>query len=165
MIRLIPILLFIIFFLSKEAFVSGMVSREGISGFVYIKKSVGMKFQGGLMDDAYMENLNRLENLQENVDSLAKQIESAIIDFAKSSKDTIEFDQIENGYAFYRKGLSGYSSFPTLYSNEEAEEQIGKKCFFLLIENPVVVLKFLKLPNLIQLDLLRTFVKKTLNKN
>jgi hypothetical protein len=166
--RLIIFILLLIFFLPKEAFLSGMVSRKGISNFVYIEKSVGMKFHRGsqeMIDSAYKSNHNRLNILQKEVDSLAKQIESTIIDFAKSSKDTFEFSQIENGYVLYKKGAYGYSSSPTLFSNEEAKEHLGKKCYFLLLESPVVVVSFLKLPNLEQLDLLRTSVRKTINNN
>ncbi|GEM_PF-3016558 len=141
---------------------SGMVSRTGVSGFVYVRKAVGMKFQRGskeMKNAAYRKNRSRLDSLQKVVDSLAEQIKSAVVDFVKTSGSEFEFDQVENNYEFYTKDMSGYDSFPTLFSCEEAEEHAGEKCYFLLMEYPVVVVRFSKLPAVNQLDILKTVVE------
>ena len=112
---------------------SGMVSRTSVSGFVYVRKAVGMKFQRGsreMKNAAYRKNRSRLDYLQKVVDSLAEQIKSAIVDFVKTSGCEFEFDQIEDDYEFYTKDMSGYGRFPVLLSREEAEEQAGEKCYF-----------------------------------
>ncbi|OPX31453.1 MAG: hypothetical protein B1H09_02920 [Gemmatimonadaceae bacterium 4484_173] len=108
---------------------------------------------------AYRKNRSRLDYLQKVVDSLAEQIKSAVVDFVKTSGSEFEFDQIKDDYDFYTKDMSGYGSFPTLFSSEEAEEQAGEKCYFLLMEYPVVVVRFSKLPTMNQLDILKTVVE------
>jgi hypothetical protein len=153
---------------AEEAVMSGMVSRTGISGFVYVRKAVGMKFQRGskeMKNAAYRKNLSRLDYLQKVVDSLAEQIKSAVVDFVKTSESEFEFDQIEDGYEFYTRDMSGYCSFPTLFSSEEAEEHAGEECYFLVMERPVVVLRFSKLPALNQLGILRTVVENASDTN
>ena len=161
--KTIMVMLFILIFSPTQIFSSGMVPRSSISDFVYVTDSAGMKISGGtqrMIDNAHEANTRRLEELQQSVDSIAKEVRTALEKYVKSSKTKIEFAPIEKEYILCKKWMSGYTKYPTILLLKEAEEHVGKKCTILISENPEVVLGFSKLPDLKQLNLIKKVVEK-----
>ena len=164
--RVILVICLCLCFLPKKAFMSGNVSRAGVSEFVYVEISTGLKFQRGsreMQEVAHKENEYRLERIQKEADSLANKIQLTIGDSVKSWQDTFYFDTIEEDYELFEKYMTGYRRFPTLSTDEELQEHVGKQCYVLMHEDPIVVINFAKLPEKEQLDLIRKVIMMVLD--
>lgn len=138
---------FIVLF-SLEAFVSGVQSVSGVSGFVFAEVRVGLKVQGpGPDDGGYQENKRRMAEAGEKSKSVALKIQKSLEEFKKNHKE-LHFLPIEKSYEIFDKSMSGYQKFPTLISDEEAQKAIATSCYFQLSANPRVIVRFKSLPKL-----------------
>ena len=154
-------ILIICMFLSLTLlFASGIVSRDSIFEFVFVEVSVGMKIQKGRPDGAFEENQKRLFVVQQQADTLAVRIMNAITAQADSIgiKDSITFGQVEPEYQLFRKSMKGYKRFPTLSTEEEVRQNGGQTAYVQLSEKPVVVCRFLQLPDMNILNKLKKIV-------
>lgn len=161
--KTIMVMFFMLIFLPTQIFSSGMVPRSSVCGFVFVSDYVGMKISGGtqrMIDNAQEANESRLKELQERVDSIAKDVRAALEKYAKSSKSKIEFDPIQKGYFLSERDMAEHKKYPTISLEKDAEKYVGKKCNILVTKRPEVVLRFSKLPDLKQLDLIKKIVEK-----
>lgn len=144
-----------------------MVERSSVVDFVYVEKSVGMKFQRGdqeMQKRAREENKSRLNELQKEVNTLAAEYHTSLLTISNSLKSegvmskflnllvkddySIAFASIEEGYQLYQDGCSGYDTYPTYRASDVTDDNVGVAGYVLVSEEPKVVVRFERIPDL-----------------
>ena len=129
---------------------SGAQSLKGVSDFVFVEITIGLKIYAGtpaMIQGADRENIRRMTEAAKNAAELAQRIKTSLVELEKTLEpSTLEFTNIDEKYEFFEKGMSGYEHLPT-YTEADSPDKIGSAPYFLVINSPGVVVRFKDLPS------------------
>ena len=167
------ILVFIIFLLPKEVFVSGIIVEKYIIDNVCVFVKVGLRVQKGdpdMIKRAYESNQNRIRQAKEKAKTNAIKTHEILMSLIKQHKLKEYFGKMPKDYDDYSIGSAAYNKFPEKIIESNADDFTSKECIysFLLEEiksNTEILLYFDKLPGKNIRDIIVNTVKNKIRKD